>query len=50
MSRSIIWRPNSSIRVKSLLIDEFGIDPKRVLLCRPRMDEGAAMPRVEILL
>lgn len=39
-----------AIRVKGLLIDEFGIDPKRLLLCRPRVDEGAAMPRVEILL
>lgn len=39
-----------AIRVKGLLIDEFGIDPKRLLLCRPRVDTGAAMPRVEILL
>ncbi|MDA1311463.1 MAG: hypothetical protein O2985_17915 [Proteobacteria bacterium] len=39
-----------AIRVKGMLVDEFGIDPKRLLLCRPRVDDGVAMPRVEILL
>ncbi|MBT5416333.1 MAG: DUF748 domain-containing protein, partial [Rhodospirillaceae bacterium] len=39
-----------AIRVKSLLVEDYGIDPKRLLLCRPRVDDGAATPRVEILL
>ena len=39
-----------AIEIKSMLVDDYGIEAKRLLLCRPDVQSEAAEPRVEILL